>query len=166
METAGETRHEVVVRRLEPSDLEAVIAIDAGHFGRRREEYFKVKLQQNLVETGVKISLAAETDGCFAGFLLARVFYGEFGIPEPVAVLDTLAVHSGLLRRGVASALLRQLRTNLFALGVTKLQTEVEWSNQPLVSFFQREGFRPARRFCLDLDVLPDETEEPDEMRP
>ncbi|HHI78848.1 MAG TPA: hypothetical protein ENK02_02585, partial [Planctomycetes bacterium] len=53
---------DVYVRGLKPSDLDAVIRLDAKNTGKRREEYFKVKLQQNLQETGVKISLAAEID--------------------------------------------------------------------------------------------------------
>ena len=81
----------VVVRRLRPDDLEAVVALDAKNTGRKRDEYFKVKLEQNLAETGIQVSLAAELDGAFVGFLLARVFYGEFGTMEQVAVLDTFA---------------------------------------------------------------------------
>jgi ribosomal protein S18 acetylase RimI-like enzyme len=155
MRIQGVEEHDdrVVVRRLEPEDLDAVIAIDARNVGRRREEYFKVKLQQNLTETGIKISLAAERDGCFCGFLLARVYYGEFGTLEPVAVLDTVGVHPGYKRQGVGTALLRQLRINLAALGVTLLTTQVGWADQQLLRFFHREGFHPAPRYCLDLDL-------------
>jgi len=152
----------VVVRGLRPADLEAVIALDAKAVGRRREEYFKVKLQQNLVETGIKVSLAAELEGCFCGFLLARVFYGEFGTLEPVAVLDTLDVHPEFRRRGVGRALLRQLRVNLHGLGVGRLQTEVAWDDQDLLRFFHGRGFHPAERLCLDLDLTqppPDDDE-------
>jgi len=145
----------IVVRGLRPEDLEAVIALDAKNVGRSREEYFKVKLQQNLAETGIKVSLAAESDGCFAGFLLARVFYGEFGTLEPVAVLDTLGVRPELQGRGIGRALVRQLHTNLLGLGVTRLRTEVDWDDQPLLRFFHHEGFRPAPRLCLDLEVRP-----------
>jgi ribosomal protein S18 acetylase RimI-like enzyme len=113
----------VVVRNLRPSDLEAVIALDAKNVGRRREDYFRVKLQQNLVETGIKVSLAGEVDGVFAGFLLARVYYGEFGQTEPAAVLDTIDVHPSFRGRGVGTALLAQLRTNLAGLGVASLRT-------------------------------------------
>jgi ribosomal protein S18 acetylase RimI-like enzyme len=150
METAADT---VLVRGLRPEDLEPVIALDAKIVGRRREEYFKVKLRQNLAETGIKVSLAAELEGCFSGFLLARVFYGEFGTMEPVAVLDTLGVHPDFRQRGVGTALLLQLRRNLGALRVSRLQTEVGWDNQELLAFFHREGFRPAARLCLDLDL-------------
>lgn len=143
----------VVVRGLRPRDLEAVVALDARITGRRREEYFRVKLDQALKETGVMISLAAETEGAFAGFLLARVFYGEFGELEASAVLDTIGVHPAFRGRGVGRALLAQLRTNLLGLGIRSLRTEVSWDAQELMAFFRHEGFRPADRLCIDLDL-------------
>jgi L-amino acid N-acyltransferase YncA len=146
-------QNDVVVRNLRPSDLEAVIALDAKTTGRRRDEFFKVKLQQNLVETGIKVSLAAEIDGALVGFLLARVYYGEVGQTEAVAVLDTIDVHPSFRGRAVGAALLGQLRTNLFGLGVKRLQTEVAWDELGLIGFFQHEGFHPAPRLCLELDI-------------
>jgi ribosomal protein S18 acetylase RimI-like enzyme len=153
VEEVLEREGRVFVRGLKPEDLEAVIAVDALSTGRRREEYFKIKLLQNLAETGIKVSLAAELDGLFCGFLLARVFYGEFGRMEPAAVLDTIAVHPDFQGQGVGSALLRQLRTNLLGLGVPRIQTEVSWDAPELLTFFQHEGFRPAGRISLDLDL-------------
>ena len=144
---------DVLVRRLRPDDLEAVIALDAKVIGRRREEYFKLKLKQALSDTGIEVSLGAELDGAFVGFLLARVYYGEFGSLEQVAVLDTMAVHPDFQGHGVGTALIDQLRVNLLGLGIRTLHTEVGWQNQPLLAFFNREGFVPAPRFCLDLDL-------------
>ena len=143
----------VLVRRLRPTDLEPVIALDAKNTGRRRDEYFKVKLQQNLAETGIQVSLAAELDECFVGFLLARVFYGEFGTMEPAAVLDTFGVHPDFQKKGVGTALLRQLRTNLAGLGIPRLRTEVSWDDQDLLGFFHHEGFFPAQVLCLELNL-------------
>jgi len=143
----------VLVRGLAPDDLERAIGLDAKIVGRRREEFLKLKLQQNLKETGIKVSLAAEIDGCFCGFLLARVYYGEFGALEPVAVLDTLGVHPDFRGRGVGPALLEQLRKNLGALRVPRLRTEVDWENQTLLHFLHRQGFHPAPRLCLELDL-------------
>ncbi len=142
-----------VVRSLRPRDLEAVVRVDQRVTGRRREEYFRMKLQQALQESGIKVSLAAEIDGQFAGFLLARVFYGEFGAVEKVAILDTLGVEPDLAGRGVGRALLRQLRTNLLGLGIPRLETEVRWQDPELLSFFHHIGFLPAPRIALDLDL-------------
>ncbi len=153
MATDDIDRDDVVVRRLRPEDLEAVIALDARSTGRRREEFFRLKLEEAFGDTGIEMSLAAEADGGFAGFLLARVYYGEFGIMEPTAVLDTIGVRPELRGRGVGSALIHQLRTNLLGLGIPRLQTEVGWDSLELLAFFHREGFRPAARFCLDLDL-------------
>lgn len=153
MSTSDLQRETIVVRRLRPEDLEAVVALDAKIVGRRRDDYFRVKLEQNLVETGIKVSLGAEVEGCFAGFLLARVYYGEFGAIEPVAVLDTMGVNPDFQRRGVGAAILDQLRTNLRGLGIGTLRTEVDWGEPEMLGFLRRAGFRPAPRLCLDLDL-------------
>jgi ribosomal protein S18 acetylase RimI-like enzyme len=144
---------EIVVRRLLPVDLEAVVRLDAKVTGRSRSEYFKLKLRENLAETGIKVSLAAELDELFVGYLLARVYYGEFGLMEPTAVLDTLGVHPEFQHKGIGAALLRQLCTDLRGLGVGRLQTEVSWQDLDVLAFLQRQGFRPAPRLCLDLDL-------------
>jgi GNAT superfamily N-acetyltransferase len=153
VESVSRDGEDAVVRQLRAQDLEAVIALDAKVVGRRREEYFKLKLKQALSDTGIQLSLGAEIEGMFVGFLLARVYYGEFGAPEPVAVLDTMGVHPDFRGRGVAADLIDQLRTNLLGLGIETLQTEVSWQNPGLLAFFQRERFQPAPRFCLDLDL-------------
>jgi ribosomal protein S18 acetylase RimI-like enzyme len=142
----------VLIRNLRPADLEAVVAVDAKLIGRRRDEYFKLKLEMARNETGVEVSLAAELDGMFVGFLIARVFYGEFGIAEPAAVLEVIGVNPDFRGSGIGHALLSQLTTNLLGLGVRKVTTEVGWDDQRLISFMHREGFMPAPRFCLDLD--------------
>jgi predicted N-acetyltransferase YhbS len=143
----------VEIRDLRPEDFEAVVAIDERNVGRKRAEFFRIKLAENLQATGIRLSLAAELDGVLVGFLLARVFYGEFGRTEPAAALDTLAVFPNLHGRGVGHALLAQLRLNLAGLGVGSIQTEVSWDDQDLLAFFHHEGFRPAPRLALDLEV-------------
>lgn len=153
MESVSLEKEPVYVRRLRPDDLTRVVTLDGHVTGRRRDEYFKIKLDQALAETGIEVSLAAEIDGCFTGFLLARVYYGEFGSLEPVAVLDTIAVHPDYQGQGVGAALLDQLCKNLSALGIPSLRTEVGWEDQHLLHFFHHARFRPADRLCLDLDL-------------
>lgn len=155
-ENRVEAAQRTEVRRLRPGDAEAVIALDARVTGRRREPYFRTKLREAFEETGVRISLAAERGGLFAGFLLARVYYGEFGVAEPEAVLDTIGVHPDLRGQGVGAELLLQLRTDLAALGIRHLRTEVDWDAQDLLRFFHHQGFRPAARLVLDVELDPE----------
>jgi ribosomal protein S18 acetylase RimI-like enzyme len=146
---------DITVRILKAADEEAIIGIDAASIGRRRDRFLKLKLHQALADTGIAISLVAEIDGFVVGFALARVYYGEFGVLEPAAVLDVIGVHPEFRGRHVAADLLDQLRTNLIGLGIPRLQTEVQWSDVELLAFFQREGFALAQRVCLDLDLRP-----------
>ena len=141
------------IRRLVESDLEAMIAIDAQGAKRRRDGYLQLKLKESLEGTGIEVSLAAEIHGSMLGFLLARVYYGEFGALERVAVLDTIGVHPEFHHQGIADALMRQLRTNLAGLNIQCLRTEVSWKNQDLLAFFHHQGFNPATRLCLDLSL-------------
>jgi ribosomal protein S18 acetylase RimI-like enzyme len=153
MDTLDPLALDVVVRNLTSADLDAVIMLDAKNVGRRRDEFFKLKLKQALSDTGITVSLAAEVKGSFVGFLLARVFYGEFGVTERVAVMDVIDVHPAFRGLHVATALLEQLRTNLDGLGIGVLRTEVGWENTELLGFFRREGFVMAQRVCLDMNL-------------
>ena len=72
---------------------------------------------------------------------------------EPAAVLDTIGVLPDFQHKGVGAALVHQLRTDLRGLGVDRLKTEVSWEDQAVLGFFKSQGFRPAARLCLDLDI-------------
>jgi len=101
-----------VVRRLTPADLERVILLDAKVTGDAATATSRPSSRRTWRRPH-PVSLAAETGGVFSGFLLAKVWYGEFGTTEPVAVLDTIGAHPDFRGRGVGAALFEQLRTNL-----------------------------------------------------
>jgi predicted N-acetyltransferase YhbS len=145
----------VPVRTLESADLEALSRIDRKIVGRSRREYLARKLESSLHDSSLCISLAALVDGQVAGFLMGSLYYGEFGLPEPVAILDTLEVDPDLRHRHVASALLHQFALNLRGLGIERVQTEVDWQQLDLLAFFARRGFQPAPRLCLELRLGP-----------
>lgn len=144
-----ETDH-VEVRALAPSDLDWVVRIDAQHFGRPRHEYYQLKLKEAEQDTGVRISLAALVDGTPAGFLMGRLYYGEFGVPEPVALIDTIGVDPERTGQGVGQALLAQFRRNLEALGVRAVRTQADWNDWPLLRFLDHNGFSPLPRVTLE----------------
>jgi ribosomal protein S18 acetylase RimI-like enzyme len=143
------------VRVMKKGDLEAVVSIDAAATGRRRPRYFELMLERAVTQAALQVSLAAELDGLVVGFVIASLYYGEYGVVEPTASLDAIGVLPAYRGRHVAKALLRQLRVNLSALRVTTLRTEVSWDDFDLLAFFKCEGFAPARRLCLDCVLDP-----------
>ena len=139
-----------LVRLMNEHDLEAVVAIDAVASGRRRPRYFELMLERAVKQAALQISLAAEVDGHVVGFVIASLYYGEYGVSEPTASLDAIGVDKAHRGEHVGKALLRQLRLNLSAVRVTTLRTEVSWDDFDLLAFFKKEGFAPAHRLCLD----------------
>jgi ribosomal protein S18 acetylase RimI-like enzyme len=142
-------RDRVPIRSMTPGDLAAILHIDKHITGRDRQNYYKRKLVEAMGESAVRVSLVAELDGHVVGFVMARVDFGEFGHAEPEAVMDTIGVDPSYGHKGVATALLSQLTTNLTGLRVERLRTEVDWNHFGLLSFLDRMGFRPHRRLAL-----------------
>jgi ribosomal protein S18 acetylase RimI-like enzyme len=147
----------VLVRTMRAKDLEAVVSIDAAAAGRRRPRYFELMLDRALKHAALQVSLIAELEGRVVGFLVASLYYGEFGVVEPTASIDAIGVEPAYRGRQVGKALMRQLRLNLGALRITTLRTEVAWDDFDLLAFFKREGFAPTDRLCLECPLDPTE---------
>jgi GNAT superfamily N-acetyltransferase len=147
----------VTVRLMLPADLDAVVKIDAAKRGRARRRYFELMLDRALHFTGLQISLVGELNGRVVGFLIGSLYYGEFGITEPTATIDAIAVEPSTQRQHVARAMFQQLRRNVGAIGATSIRTEVDWGELDLLAFLRSEGFVPATRVCLECKVDPTE---------
>ena len=142
-------RDKVTVRSMRGDDLDTIIRIDGKHTGGDRRAYYERKLAEVMNETGIRVSLVAETDGLTVGFIMARVDFGEFGRAEAAAVIDTIGVDPGFANAGVAAALMSQLLGNLAILRVDTVRSTVTWNNFPLLRFLDHNGFRPAHRLLL-----------------
>ena len=147
----------VLVRSLEPSDLEALVEIDAAASGRRRPRYFARMVERAVQKADFQASLAAELDGRTVGFVLATLYYGEYGVTEPSASIDAIGVLPNYRGQHVGGALMRQLLLNLAALRIERVRTEVPWNDFGLLSFFEQNGFAPAGRICLERPLDPTE---------
>jgi len=143
----------IEVRALTADDLPALIGIDRDITGRDRSAYFKRKVADALRRNGLRMSTLAEIDNTPAGYVMARVDYGEFGQAEKEAVLDTIGVDKEFAGQGVGSALVGQLLTQLASLNVERVRTIVEWNNAELIAFLDRMGFRPTQNMTLALDL-------------
>ncbi|MEW6489182.1 MAG: GNAT family N-acetyltransferase [Thermodesulfobacteriota bacterium] len=146
---------EAVVRVMRPQDLGAVAAIDEKITGSARPEYYRYRIEVST-QFGAQLnaSLVAEVDGAVVGFLMGTLFFGEFGIPETSAVVDTLGVEPAFQDHGLGSALFDQFRANMKVAKVEKIYTIVDWKEFGLLKFFGNMGFVPSRRLSLECPVL------------
>lgn len=154
-ETAGHTTELVNVRTMREGDLEVVVRIDQAHSGRRRPVYFEMMIERSIRQGGFQISLVAEVDKQVAGFMITTLYYGEYGIAEPVASIDAIGVDLRYQRQRIGRAMMEQLMSNVGAIGVTSIRTEVEWSDFDLLAFFRSVGFRPSTRLALECPIDP-----------
>ncbi|MDP6831169.1 MAG: GNAT family N-acetyltransferase [Alphaproteobacteria bacterium] len=142
-------RDRVDVASLSEQDLDALVLIDGKLTGRDRRDYMAAKLNEALVDSGIRISLAARRDGFVAGFVMARLDFGDFGRTDAVAVVDTIGVHPEFAGHGIAHALLSQLLVNLNGLRVESAETTIALDDFELLGFLYRSGFQPTQRIAL-----------------
>ena len=56
-----------------------------------------------------QISLVAELEGRVVGFILGDISGWEFGVPETIGWIDTIGVEPAYQKKGLATALAREL---------------------------------------------------------
>ncbi len=147
-------RQEPKMRVMKREDLDAVAALDALVSKSQRREYYQRKIESVVNNPhNINTSLVAEVDGKIVGFIMGDVYFGEYGIPETSATIDTLGVHPDYQNHGVASDLMDQFLTNIKGMGVKKVYTLVNWDDFALEHFFARHKFQPSKRINLELQL-------------
>ncbi|MCZ7676527.1 MAG: GNAT family N-acetyltransferase [Roseovarius sp.] len=102
-----------------------------------------------LNRSGVRLSLMAEIDGMPAGFVMARVDYGEFGQTADEAVMEAIGVDPAYAGQGVGRALMSQLMGNLTVLRAGAVRSETDWNDIGLIGFLDAMEFAPAQKISL-----------------
>ena len=141
------------VRSMQEQDLAALIAIDRKATGHDRRTWYERKMREALTQSGVRVSLAAESDGAIVGFIMAGVDFGEFGRTEPEAVMDTIGVAPDFRGQGVGTALMSQLLVNLATLRVERVRTELDWNDFGFIAYLDECGFRPSQRLVVRREI-------------
>jgi len=142
------------MRVMKPSDLDAIVRIDEQTSRQNRREYYERKLAVLLDKMHtINSSLVAESDGKVVGFIMGDIYFGEFGIPETSATIDTLGVDPAMQHHGIAGDLMDQFIMNMKVAGVNKIYTLVNWDDFALERFFSRHKFVPSKRINLELTL-------------
>lgn len=142
------------MRVMRGDDLDAVTAIDSLVTKQQRREYYERKIEAVTTNPhNINTSLVAVVDGKVVGFIMGDVYFGEFGIPETSATIDTIGVHPECQNHGVAHELMDQFLTNMKAVGVSKIYTLVNWTDFSLERFFAKHKFQPSKRVNLELQL-------------
>jgi predicted N-acetyltransferase YhbS len=145
---------ERIMRVLKKGDLDAIVAIDEKVSKQNRREYYERKIASITDPTrSINSSIVAEVDGKLVGFIMGDVYFGEFGIPETSATIDSLGVDPALQNKGLASELLDQFMMNMKVAGVNKVYTLVNWDDFALEKFFCRHKFAPSKRINLEYQM-------------
>lgn len=140
---------DILVRPLGGGDIATIDRIDTKLTGLDRSAYYACKFREMLDESEIRVSLVAERHGVVAGFIMARVDYGEFGNVAKSAVIDSIGVHPEYSGSGVGHALLSQLLINLAAFHVKSVRTKIEYENCDLRNFLSNCGFKPSQSLLL-----------------
>jgi ribosomal-protein-alanine acetyltransferase len=135
----------VTIRSVTREDVSALLAIEqsspsAAHW--KREHY------ETLLENG--IILLAEQASQLRGFICAKAVAGEREI-------ENIVVTGDFLRRGIATALLRELMQRAQTEAASAILLEVRESNLPARRLYEKHGFRDeGRRRMYYKDPLED----------
>jgi len=147
------TNTEFHTRPLTADDLERVIDIDAQYVGRRRDGFYRKRLEAALADPGGFAYLACDVDGTLQGYLLARLQDGEYGTAGRSASMDAIGVDSASGSKGMGRSLLAALDEILRHKGIGVVYTQAEWSNLPMLRFFAGTEFSLAPRYILERDA-------------
>lgn len=124
----------LILRRMELSDLEQVLAIENDAFS---SPWSHSSFVHELVQNPRALYLVAESDGRVVGYAGMWVIFDEGHITN-------VAVHSAHRRSGVARKLLAALAEQGAFLGVDRYTLEVRVSNIPAQTLYGSIGFRIA----------------------
>lgn len=147
------------IRPLTRADLAEVVRIDEVHTGEAKPSYWRGIFREFVGPKAARgrVGLAADVDGQLAGFLFADVRAFEFG-SEPCGWILEIGVDPGVLRQGVATALLQDACRRLRAAGIATVRTMVRRNDVPVLTFFRTAGFAGGPYVQLELtaeDPLP-----------
>ena len=143
----------ISIRNANPSDLEAIIALD--EVGPREEKpaYWR-GIFDHFVKGAKKdrIFLVAETGDAVVGFISGEVRAWEFGSP-PCGWVFAMGVSPKMREMGIGHRMFEEICRRLKQAGVTTVRTMVNRDHKVTLSFFRSLGLRTGRYIELEKEI-------------
>ena len=143
----------LAIRALAVGDLDAVVAIDAAIGGRRRRTYFERRLDAALREPKLHAQFAITDEKGLAGYILARVLEGEFGLTEPGLRLEVIGVRGDARGQRVGACLFDALCDYGRRHGMAEIRTQAAWNDPSMLRWMDAMGFALAPNHVVDCAV-------------
>lgn len=143
----------VTIRPLLREDLGAVVAIDAESEGLTRRAYFERRLLAALNEPKLHAQFAATDSQGVAGYILARVFTGEFGRVAPALRLEIIGVRHDARGQHVGASLFDALCDYARRHGIAEVRTTAAWNHHEILRWLDAMGFTLAASHVVDCAV-------------
>ncbi|MEA3359067.1 MAG: GNAT family N-acetyltransferase [Thermodesulfobacteriota bacterium] len=142
----------IKIRLMKADDFDAVVVIDEKVLKASRPEYYELKFEMLFQSKDyLPASLVAEKeDGTVVGFVMGRIYMGEYGIFQGEATLDTIGVDPSIQHKGIGEQLINEFMNHLRDVGVQKINTLVDWNDSKLINFFSANQFSPSKTINLE----------------
>ena len=148
------TEDTITIRLMTENDLEAILRIDEKILQSSRLEYYQLKFERLFTSSDyMPTSFVAEEKGVVVGFLMGELYMGQFGILQEVASIDTIGVDPSCQQKGVGKKLMGEFIDHLRQIGVSKINTLVDWNDAKLIHFFSANQFNPSRTINLEREI-------------
>jgi ribosomal protein S18 acetylase RimI-like enzyme len=137
----------IKVRLMEEKDFQDVVRIDEKVLKISRLEYYEQKFEL-FFKSGeyLPTSFVAQNENeTIVGFIMGKLYIGEYGISEEGAAVDAVGVDPDYQRRGIGEKLMEEFVYHLRQLGVKKINTLVDKNDTRMMLYFGANQFSPSK---------------------
>lgn len=165
---------DLTFRPLYPEDINEVSKIESSLTGIPRRAFLEKRLAVSTANIGEAfldeaidmprdpqtmpdsfITCAALDNKKLVGYGFARILEGEFGARSTIVELDDIGVATDAQAKGIGKMVMANIEQRMKRKNISTLQTQVDWSNLPMISFFASAGFNLASGQIIERDTSP-----------
>ena len=145
------------IRRVQETDLPAIIALDARITSVSKADYWNSIFQRfSENHANEQVFLVAETQDekppRLLGYIAGEVRAWEFG-SDPCGWVFAISVEPDTRLQGVGEELIAAISTKFRNAGITTMRTMVARNNQLHMAFFRSEGMVAGPYLQLEMDL-------------